>query len=726
VVGTDLQILPDQEDIYNNGTFTVSNLASIAINVTFEVASCDPPYGQFIVGYGVNYKPNMMVPVIYGDEGIVVFIDHADMADEHLMAYYNNVLVLNVSINDLSIDTVYGIGFSYGANYELTVYWYNGTTYKWTTADTELTSSGAKNVPLSINGNYFVVGASNGGTSFGYGEWEIVNYFVYQKVEVAPPFQISLSYYGTTLSNGVKSLIAYVGAYNPVNVSTNASSWSVTAVPKIANYSVTNSLYPLSGQFNYVTNSKQILLITDTYPAPTTASWYLNETFTIELVTSSSSNSINITVPILVVGFAEDTHISYPVGSYISGSVISISNTTYSNLPTNLGYSVDQPIVSEIDIIGVTSGYIPLPYSNTFYATTPTTYEYYVQITEGGVLVTTLVESFSIYPIQSYPVIFAIAPSTANFGSTINICFEFTENAPISNVSALANLAGELQYSYWQMKSSSIEIILSLSQVKYGALVFIPESGSNDYIWFNGSSGLAFSTGANLLTLTVTSTYLVDLSLGGITVTIDNSTPIIGIGIYNSTFNWFYINGAVLQNAYAGQTYIISIGNSSSTLTQYVSGYTNATGWGKVSIPIKYTGYELVNIYWYGVKNLLLNITVHIPVSVSTSNITTTTTFNYNYSQPFSNNIKPNSVLYNFSNDQPWAFLIGVVLVIILVLLGWKFGSTAGASAGAIMGTVLTAYLGLFPWYIYFIIILIIAMVLAKLVVDKFMGNDEI
>ncbi len=725
VEGTNLQILPDEEYTLNNGSFVISNLASIAINITFEIGSGSSPYGQFIIGYGVNIGPNMMVPHIYGDEGIVVFVTHADMEDEHLMAYYNDVLVLNVTVNDLTTGTVYGMGFVYGSDYTLTVYWYNGTVYSWTTAETELTSSGTKNVPLSTNGDYFVVGASNAGPVFGYSQWEIVDYFVYQNVETTPPMKLTLSYYGTSLSNGVKALIAYVGADNPVNISTNASSWSITAEDSITNYSVSGSTYPLSGSFSYVTSSEQIFLITDSYPTSSISDWYVNETYTIQLISASSSYSIEVTIPVLIVGFAEDVHISYPTGSYLSGSVISFSNLTYSNLPSNLGYSVAQPIVSEVEIEGVTNGYVPLPYSNTFSVSVTTTYNYYVMVSEGGIVISILSESFTVYPIQSYPVIFAVAPSSAQFGSYVTIQFEFTENAPISNVTSLANNGGLLKFSYWQIKSSTVEMILDLSQTKYGALVFIPSAGSNFYVWFNGSSGLAFSTGANLLTLSVTSTGVTDLSLGGVSITIDNTSQLIGIGIYNSTFNWLYVDGAVLQNAYADQSYVISIGNSTATLTQYTSGYTNASGWGVVSVPIKYSPYELINIYWYGVKNVLLNITVTTPTT-STSTIVNTSTLNYNYTQPFSNNIKPNSTLYNFNNDQPWAFLVGIAIIVILALLGWKFGNVAGASGGSIAGIIASAYLGLVPWYIYFIIIMIIAMVLAKLIVDKFMSGDEL
>ncbi len=725
VEGSALQILPDEEYISNNGSFTISGLDEVGINVTFEVPSGYGYFGQFVIAYGVNVEPYILPPKLYpSDDGIVLYIDHADTQSEVLIGLMNGVVVLNETINTLSAGTEYTIGFVYGADYEMTVYWYNGSWYKWTTGDVVETSTGYKDEPVTFNGNYFVVGASNAGPGFGYGEWEVVSYEVEQSVEVLPPMKLTLSYYATTLSNGVNALDAFVGAYNPVNVTTNASSWSVTAVPKITNYSVSGSVYPVSGHLSYVATSSQILLITDTETAPTVASWYLNETFTIQLVSSSSSYSLNVTIPVLVVGFAEESEINYPQGSYLSGQVVCVTNTTTVNLPTGEGYTVAQPIEAEIDIESVTPGYVPLPFSKTFSVSVTTTYIYYILVEEGGIEVISFTDSFTVYPVQNYPVIFAVAPSSATLGSSITVRFEFTENAPIANISSFVNGAGNFHFSFWQIKASSVEMILDLSQVKYGALVFIPSSGTNIYVWFNGSSGLDFSVGDNLLTLTITS-GVADLELGGLSIDLDNTTPLVGVGIYNSSFNWLYVDGAVLQNAYAGQSYVISIGNSTATLTQYVSGYTNASGWGVVSVPVKYSPYELINIYWYGVKNLLLNISVTVP-STSTSTTVNTSTLSYNYTEPFSNHLPPTATLYNFSNVQPWATIVGLVVLAVITLLGWKFGNVAGASGGAVAGTVLTSYLGLLPWYLYFVLILAIAMLLAKLLADRFMGGESL
>ncbi len=722
--GNDLCILPYEEYISNNGSFSPSNLEAIAINVSFEVTSGYGYDGEFLVAYGVNVGPGMPNPGLYpADDGIVAYIEHADMANEQLIVKMNGVVIINATINSLSSGVSYTLGFYYNpSNYEVTAYWYNGTWYKYTSADVVQSGTSYVNEPIASNGQYFVIGASNAGPGYGYAGWVVESYSIIQNVEVEPPLTISLSYESVELSNGVHALVAYTGANNPVNVSVSSGeSWTLEGITAQDNYSVSGSSYPLSSDIGYTAESDQILLTDHIYPAPTLSSWYVNITMEFQLVSSSSSQTVDITLPIFIIGFAEETEIQYPSGSYLSGQTVSITNTTLVNLPTNEGYSISQPIVAEIEINGVTS---PLPYTETYTVSTPTTYDYTIFVEESGVLISSFSNSFTIEPIASSPVIFAIAPSTASYGSSITICFQFTQNAPISNITSFANSAGLLKFSYWQLESGSTTIILSLPQTKYGALVFVPASGNNIYIWFNGSSGLSFTTGENVLGLSATPGVTATLSLNGIEVDLDNTTQIMGIGIYNASFNWMYVDGAILQNAYSGQSYVISIGNSTASLSQYISGYTNASGWGKVSVPIEFHNFELINVYWSGVKNTLLNITVTTS-STSTSTSTSPTSTTYNYTSPFSNQIAPTSSLYNFSGEQPWATLIGLAIVIILALLGWKFGSTAGVTGGSVAGVIMSAYLGLLPWYIYFILILGVAMLLAKVFVDKFMGRDE-
>ncbi len=80
--------------------------------------------------------------------------------------------------------------------------------------------------------------------------------------------------------------------------------------------------------------------------------------------------------------------------------------------------------------------------------------------------------------------------------------------------------------------------------------------------------------------------------------------------------------------------------------------------------------------------------------------------------------------MYNFSNAQPWATLIGITVVVVVALLGWKFAGKGGASGGAVMGLIAVSYLGLVPWYIFYIFVFGIAMLLAKVFVDRFMGGE--
>jgi hypothetical protein len=144
-----------------------------------------------------------------------------------------------------------------------------------------------------------------------------------------------------------------------------------------------------------------------------------------------------------------------------------------------------------------------------------------------------------------------------------------------------------------------------------------------------------------------------------------------------------------------------------------------------VTVTLTYTPYELVEIYWGGLqKYTILNISVTQPTTTTTTTVNTST-LNYNYTNPFSNNISPTSSLYNFSNAQPWAELIGIVIVVVVTLLGWKFGGKGGASGGVVMGLIAVSYLGLVPWYIFYIFIFGIALLLAKIFVDRFMGSEE-
>ncbi len=186
----------------------------------------------------------------------------------------------------------------------------------------------------------------------------------------------------------------------------------------------------------------------------------------------------------------------------------------------------------------------------------------------------------------------------------------------------------------------------------------------------------------------------------GQVLTVANTTPVLGLGFYYGAgvlkLDWFFVDGIVLQSSTTNQAYTILTGTSLSSMTQYTSGYTNSSGFGQVSITLTDTPYELIEIYWAGMqKYVLLNISVTQQSTTSSSQTPNISSPSYNYTQPFRNSIAPNSSLYNFSNYQPWAFLIGIVIVVIITLLGWKFGGKGGASGGAMMALIAVSYLGL-------------------------------
>jgi hypothetical protein len=248
---------------------------------------------------------------------------------------------------------------------------------------------------------------------------------------------------------------------------------------------------------------------------------------------------------------------------------------------------------------------------------------------------------------------------------------------------------------------------------------------------FNGSTGLTFTNNSiNSLQVSVNGLGELVLTNGqGQVLTIANTTPILGIGLYYGAgpvlIRWFFVDGIILQSATADQAYTILVGTSLSTLTQYTSAYTNGTGFGQVTVTLTDEPYELIEIYWSGLgKYAILNISVTQPTTTTTTTVNTST-INYNYTQPFHNNISPTSTLYNFSSAQPWAELIGIVIAVVVTLLAWKFGGKAGASGGVVMGLIVVSYLGLVPWYLFYIFVFGIALLLAKIFVDKMMGGEE-
>ncbi len=724
---TYLQILPYEEYLTNNASLTPDN-CNIAINMTFEIPSGYSPYGQLLVAYGVNVGPNLCPPHFYpAGDGIAVIFEKGNAGGLRLITEMNGVVINNVSTGTFNLGENYTMGFLYvPATSLVATYWFNGTWHCWVSGDLVSTADVYGDAPLKSNGNYFVIGAQNSGLGYGNAQWVIVNYSVYQKVVVTPPMSITVSYRATTLANGLEALTSYVGAYNPINVTVNATSWEVLSY-SVSNYSISGSVYGISGQVKDLVSSDQILLyFSGIYPSISTDTWYLNVSFSMQLVTSGSSSQISFKVPLYVAGFAQEAYVSYPYSSYLSGQIVDLNDSIENIFPPGEGYTIQSPLDVEIDIQGITTGYVSYPYSTTPQVTVPSTFNYVITAEEDGLVVKTFTSSFNVDPVQNYPVIFSVYPQTAIYGLSFTLKFQFSENGPISNVTSFSESAGLLEFSYLKMEASQVTLILSIPQTKYGSLVFIPASGNNYYLPLNGSGGIQFSPGENVLNLQVVNNATEVVQGPNIEVVSDQE-PIVGIGIYNATMNWLYLDGAVLQDALSGQSYVISIGQSVSTLQQITTGYTNATGWGVVKVPVEYQGYELVNIYWYGMRNELINISVASLIPTNTSTSSNVTCPSYNYTEPFSSpgNISATSTLYNFSKYQPWATLIGLLIIVLLALMGWKFGGTAGASGGGVAGIVMASYLGLVPWYLYFVVILVIAMLLGKIISDKFLGGGE-
>jgi len=741
VVNTNqLQVLPDGEYIYNNASVSLST-ANIALNVTVEVAqtaNAKPSLGGFAIGYGVNYPASFMqnygVSSPYGNDGIVVVLEHGAMTSYHIFLFYDGQLWGNWSVGSFGVGQQIGIGFSYNTPNVVNVYWYNGTAHTYTVRPVVQTSTGFVAEGLTTVTSTYTVGFSNGGPVFGYGEWVIINYQYYVS-QIIPPYAVTFAWTAVAMSNGVNSLLAFTDADNPVNVTTNATSWSIVQLEKVQNFSVTGTVYPTQGQVSYTSAPNGIYLITNLYPSGDLAGWYLNVTLGFQFVTPQQTVYKNITIPVFIDDFAEYVSISPPQSSYLSGQTISATNFTAPNYPSNLGYKTISPPQAEIDIQGLTNGFVPLPYVITKTVNAINTYNYIISITEGGFALGSLTGTITIYPVSQLPVIFVSEyPTSATAGTKITLTFQFSTNTPVENVttSAFIQQTSTFAFSYATLVSSKslVEFKASWSSTNDGFLII---TKSNNYLLpFNGSSGLSFfNNTVNTLQIQVNSIGQLLISNNeGQVLTVANTTSVLGLGFYYGAgvlkLDWFFVDGIVLQSSTANQAYTILTGTSLSSMTQYMSGYTNSSGFGQVTITLTDTPYELIEIYWAGMqKYMLLNISVTQQTTTSSSQPPNVSSPSYNYTQPFRNSIAPNSSLYNFSNAQPWAFLIGIVVGVIVTLLGWKFGGKGGASGGAIMGLIMVSYLGLIPWYLFYIFVFGIAMLLAKVFIDKFMGGEE-
>ncbi len=116
-----------------------------------------------------------------------------------------------------------------------------------------------------------------------------------------------------------------------------------------------------------------------------------------------------------------------------------MTNTTEPNFPLNAGYKVITPPVAEINIQGLTNGFVPLPYVITKTVSTISTYNYVLSITEGGFTLGSLTGTITIYPVSQLPVIFVSQyPGAVTVGTKITLTFQFSINTPVANVSTSA------------------------------------------------------------------------------------------------------------------------------------------------------------------------------------------------------------------------------------------------------------------------------------------------
>ncbi|AZG03642.1 hypothetical protein [Sulfolobus spindle-shaped virus] len=729
-----LQVLPNQEYISNNVSLSLSS-SQIALNVTWLLASSgnSGSYGSIAIGYGVNFPSgftgNYAPAPPYASDGIVVYLEKGGFPTYRLFVYFDGVKQLNVSVGSISVGQQIGLGFWYlPATNQLYVYYYNGTLKTFSITPGQVINN--QFYPLSlntINSNY-VIDAQNVGPGYGYGQWVLISYSIFQ----TKTYSATLSYTSVILGNGIQALAGFTGAYNPLNVSTNVTSWSVVGIVKVVNYSVSNSQYSLIGSVSYLTSTNIVYFILNSiYPTYSVNTWYLNVTLEFQFVTPSSTVYKNITIPIFDGGFAVLVQVSLPQSSYLSGQTISVSNSTTIEYPSNAGYSLALKPVVEINIQGLTNGFVPLPYTVTANVNAQTTYYYVINIQFGQFSLGGQTGTITIYPVSQLPVIFVSQyPTSVTAGTKVTITFQFTLNTPVSNVtmSAFTQSATTFTWTYASLLSSSSLVEFQGYWLSANDGIIIITQSQNYLIPFNYVGLTFYNNSVNTIQINVVNNAL-QLNVNNNVLNLANSSKVIGIGFYYGAgklvLNWFFVSGIVLQSATANQAYTILTGTSLNTLTQYTNGYTNASGFGQVTVTLTYTPYELVEIYWGGLqKYVILNISVTQPTTTTTTTVNTST-LNYNYTNPFTNNISPTSTLYNFSNMQPWAELVGIVIVVVVTLLGWKFGGKGGASGGVVMGLIAVSYLGLVPWYIFYIFIFGIALLLAKIFVDRFMGGEE-
>ncbi|WP_009990787.1 hypothetical protein, partial [Saccharolobus solfataricus] len=600
-----LIILQDTEYIYNNVSFLPSGAQGVAINVTFITPAVSSPGGAFAIGYGTYITNTLQSSYSVSNppkSGLIVILEHGAMASYHIFVVYNGAILDNISLGfpSLSSSVTYGLGFNYTATlvgstpeYIVTVYFYNGTLHTYTIT--------TPNALTTLNTNY-QMGAFNAGPAFGYSEYEIVSYRYYINAQTT----LTVSYYALAY-NIYHFLIAYAGAGNPVNI-TPATGVSVTVngITAQTNYTITGIQQSLADSVTALGKPNGIYIL---YTGPIEGNpptWYLNVTLSLTLVTSSKTVGYSLTIPVIIDGYAEYPSVSLPYGTYLSGQTVSFALTNIIGYPANLGYYTAATEVANVSINGVEHA---IPYTLTPIVSVPTTYSYTVTVDLGSMTLIDYSGGFTVLPAQSLPVIFVTSyPTSALLGSKVTITFQFTYNTPVENVSASAftHSTSTFAYTFASMVTTNAIVKFYANWLSANDGLILITQNNNYLIPFNGSAGLSFvNNSVTTLTFNIITGHYVQItsSAGGV-LTISNTSPITAIGFYYGAgklvLNWFFTSGFVLESATANQAYTILTGNS--TLTQYVNGYTNASGYGTVTVTLTNTPYELIDIYWGGAQ----------------------------------------------------------------------------------------------------------------------------
>ncbi|WP_420472446.1 MULTISPECIES: hypothetical protein [unclassified Brevundimonas] len=741
--GTGIEMLPCAEYTNDNISFGVGSYSLPNINVVVSRSYITSYGGLIAVGFGTNIPSNL--PIIQNNkpakmpswvEGVVVAYGYG-----YLILYINSVNVTHWYVGNPG--SSFTIGFNVVGNsgsYTIYVYWNNGTLYTYT-----YTFSGT----IHYNGLAYVIAAANAGPGYGYSEQIINGIVALQKPAITFPYPLSL----------------YVGYANLIPLQVSLLGINLNTVTSLSASISTN----ISVGYNAYVNGSHVPFINVIY-ANGQAQGTLSMSFSVSCPTGVSfTNSFSFTTtvyiyqtPLFLYGYSVPSGAVLPLGynlEYLS-IVIPTGAPTYTQTGTKYnwyGIVIDSVTTSLIIYWNNQEVYQNSSAGNvTFRYTFPQPGTYFVRAdyyyTYNGAEYFAQAISFVEYVISrpSNYTILVNGPSTAvPLGSAQKFVVRVAESTTSASLPPTNYTSSPILFASPEYGAVTLAYKGTVSNPSKVALEFLFSNGVY-YFWMNGTLGSAstylhfninITKGVTMYIQNVSNSMVIGVNEEPIYSNLISNywnltyylgvhySQLEGIAIYVVPGNWasmsinetgfYYItSGAPNQNI------VVTTGPTLNNLNQLTSAYTNASGYAVFVIPINYYPQTIVNFYWYGVQNKYVVVNVQNATTTSTPPNTSTSTMSYNYSKPFNNTISPNSSLYNFNNYQPWAFIIGIIVVAVVVLLGWKFGGVGGASGGTVMGLIVSAYMGLIPWWIFYIVIFGIALYLAKIISDKFMGGD--